>query len=484
MTIACLIGLAQNFVGDLFAIHQAGPPSSTFNNKNLATSASLLFLPITLSKLALTKAPLRKLAYSLASTSMLSYIMVCHTKGIWLAAVGLIGIALLTYLTRGASEKRAINGWIAADKYHLLGIVAISLTLFLAPGTRSKELLYHELNSLAEQSANVRMGFYSDAIPLIKQHPLMGIGSGSLRREFRAEPGGDYAAQHAQDNMYLSRLHNDHLQYLVEHGVVGLILWLALLAALYRSSVGFLKDDRHPEGERVIAFSLLLGVTGMLLHALISFPVRSVSTGSLFWLMLGLLLAHQSNSTTSKPLRLPSTLKFTLVALLLAVSVFAINHVMSRAIGSYYAKQTLDVLPKGYCFAAKFYLKNVLETSELDLYSAQLLALTYDHCPGDSPEQIISLMDQILIFEPNHSLALVVKGDAAIKLGDRQTAAESYRHARQVNPLEQRAYIGSAQLEAEEGNLARAVELLQQALETGRDNDTARRLLEHYQNRK
>jgi hypothetical protein len=148
----------------------------------------------------------------------------------------------------------------------------------------------------------------------------------------------------------------------------------------------------------------------MLLHALVSFPVRSVSTGSLFWLVLGLLFAYQNNDTTKRAFRLPSALKFTLVVLALVLSVFAITHVMNRAIGSYFAKQASEILPKGYCFAAEFYLKNLLETTKLDLYSAQRLALTYDYCPGQSPQKVIGLMDQILDFEPNHSMALVVKG--------------------------------------------------------------------------
>ena len=75
----------------------------------------------------------------------------------------------------------------------------------------------------------------------------------------------------------------------------------------------------------------------------------------------------------------------------------------------------------------------------------------------------------------------MVKADAANELGDRRTASESYTHARLVNPLEQRAFIGSARLEAEKGNRERAIDLLQQALETGRENETARRLLELYQ---
>lgn len=477
MTIACLIGLAQNFGVNPFGIHQARPPSSTFNNKNLAASAALLFLPAALGKLALSKSRLNKLAYSLASTSMLSYVLVCHTKGVWLAAMGLIGIALIAYLSRGQSEKQAINGWIAADKIHLLGIAAISLALFLAPGERSKDRLYQDLNSFAERSTNVRLGFYSDAIPLIKQHPIVGIGSGSLRRDFRAEPGGNYAVQHAHGNKYLSRLHNDHLQYLVEHGLLGLGLWLAMLVTLYRSATGFLKHNSPPSGTRVIGLSLLIGVTGMLLHALVSFPLRSVSTASLFWLAVGLLLAYQGNTFTHRSVRLPSAFKHLLVPLLLVLSVFAITHVMNRGIGSYYAKQASESLQKGNCFAAKLYLNNIVGITSLNLHSAQLLTITYDFCPAANPEEIAGVMDQVLEFEPNHSLALVVKGDAATELGDRQTAFDSYRRALGVNPLEQRAYVGSARLEAENGNREKALELLHKALAIEPENRAARELL-------
>jgi O-antigen ligase len=482
ISVACFIGVLQNFGWNPLAIYQAEPPSSTFVNKNLAASASLLLLPVTIAQLLLTTNGVRKTLLFIASTLLLAYILIAHTKGVWLAGIGTLFIALMSYLF--SNQKEPIRQHLKQNRLHLLGITLLSLALFLAPGVRNAGDFNPDQYTLTSGSSLVRLGFYSDALPLIADHPIIGVGSGSLRYDFRADPDEKYKAQHAEGNKYLARLHNDHLQYLVEHGLVGLALWLAMLFVLFKSTKRHLDNKQIAFDEKLIPFFLLLGITGMLLHAMVSFPLRSVSTGSLFWLCIGILFSYQHKEKTEKRLTLPDSIKYPAVAAMVLASIFAIHNITNRAIGSYFVKQASDMLVSGYCFAAIIYLDNALAVSSLDIRSAQLLAVTYDHCAGQPAEKTIALMDGILAFEPNHSLALLVKGDIAYNTGNTDTAFALYSHVRKVNPLEQRAYLGMARIQAQKNHPQEAINLLKQALEINAKNDTARELLAVYENLK
>jgi tetratricopeptide (TPR) repeat protein len=141
------------------------------------------------------------------------------------------------------------------------------------------------------------------------------------------------------------------------------------------------------------------------------------------------------------------------------------------------------MLAKGRCVAAKLYLNNLLETSKINLKSAQVLALTYDYCGVGSPEATKELMDRILTFEPNHAQALLIKGNLAYEEGEYDAAFDLYSHAQQVNPLEPRAYLGMAQIQAARGHLDTAAQLIEQALEINSEHKGARALLKQIKSR-
>jgi O-antigen ligase len=481
LSLAALIGVLQNFDWNPFDLHQSAIPSSTFNNKNLAASASLLFLPFIFFQLFVSHGLSQKLLYSLAATATLSFILVSHSKGVWLAGVCLLLITLITYLSRRKEDRQDIRQLFMANRIYLAVIVLFSLAIFVTPGARNQGEIELENYTLAAKSGMLRMGFYKDAVPLIAEHPIVGVGTGGLRREFRAQPGGDYARQHAEENLYLNRLHNDHLQYLVEQGLIGLALWLALLITLFKTAIGYVKNSDNALNDKLAVYSLLLGISGMLLHAMVSFPIRSVSTGSLFWLSIGLMLSYQNDREEIESHAIPAKVKYPLVSTLLVISVFAIYNVTHRIIGSYYTKQASEILAPGYCFATKFYLNNLLETTHLELQSAQLLAITYDYCGGESPEKTMAEMDSILAFEPNHSLALLVKADSAYQLGEHDMAYSLYLHAQQVNPQELRAYLGLAKISTDNNRPAEAIKWIMQALDIDSENVKANEMLKALQ---
>ena len=227
---AALIGIWQNFGWNPLPIYQAAPPSSTFVNKNLAASAAYLFLPVSLAMLMLSEARSHKLLFWLSSTLLLTFVLISHTKGVWLAAAGCLLLTVVFYNLSDAKAK--YRGRLRENRIYILSMLIVSCVLFALPGVRNKAAFEVDQYSLSSGSSKVRLGFYRDALELIERDPIAGIGTGSLRRDFRAQPGGPYQRQHAERNRYLSRLHNDHLQYLVEQGLIGFILWAGMIGTL------------------------------------------------------------------------------------------------------------------------------------------------------------------------------------------------------------------------------------------------------------
>lgn len=99
-----------------------------------------------------------------------------------------------------------------------------------------------------------------------------------------------------------ANVHNDYLQFLCEHGVVGAGLLVAIVlllvvpvfakwVRLYRTA-RFMKADKAPPGPRVVfclpagAFWILLGNAALLVHAVGDCPMRSAAVLSTFFVSL------------------------------------------------------------------------------------------------------------------------------------------------------------------------------------------------------
>ena len=479
VSLSCLIGIWQNFNWNPLQLYQGAAPSSTYVNKDLAASAALLFLPLSLALLLSSEKRSRKLLFFTSSFLILSYILVSHTKGVWLAGIILFACAGLAFYFSGSRQR--CSQYLADSKSYVISIVAVSLLIFSLPGVRNIEPTTADQYSITSASASIRMGFYRDALQLVAEHPIAGIGTGSFRREFRSRPGGTYQAQHAQQDMYLTRLHNDHLQYLIEQGLPGFLLWLSMIYLFIRTIGSYLKDESALPKERLIAFSLFLGIAGMAIHAIFFFPLRNAATGSLFWLAIGLALSYCVRSAGNREIILTPLKRYLLIPLLLLITLFSVHYITKQAIGSYLLKQASESISKSYCFAAKTFANNSVEAADMDIPKAHVLSLIYDICPSDTATEANQAMERILAFEPNHSRALLIKGDIAYKTGDNLTAARLYEETLRVNPASIRAYLGLARIHHEAHRDESALLMAERALEIDGSNQAAREFLDSLQ---
>jgi O-antigen ligase len=159
-------------------------------------------------------------------------------------------------------------------------IVGIFLSLFY-PKLNENRTPITSLKTFADY--NNRLGYWSRAIHVIKDYPILGTGVNTystVQWRYENESGwGGYP-------------HNSYLQMAAETGVIGLFSFFWLLFSLYKNSFKNLRKMQRPE-LRFLLISFLTGLSGLLIHSFFDTTLYSVQLSSFMWLLMGLIVALQ-----------------------------------------------------------------------------------------------------------------------------------------------------------------------------------------------
>ena len=101
----------------------------------------------------------------------------------------------------------------------------------------------------ANQNAIQRLVFFQDGMKLFRQSPILGLGLGGFQNNVYS----------VQDFYYTTKyIHNHYIQSLVDTGVVGLLLWVGLLAASAVALVRLWKKEKDDGSSLAGALCALL----------------------------------------------------------------------------------------------------------------------------------------------------------------------------------------------------------------------------------
>jgi O-antigen ligase len=195
--------------------------------------------------------------------------------------------ALLIWFSYEHFGLRAIKYWIA--------VILLGLTFHHFnpnyPNSRltgiSAELASENKNTGAQTAAGLRLEFYQNTLTLIKKHPLIGGGTGSLENE--------YFALVEKTKIIQKRVPNPHNQYLLttqELGLVGLVLLLAFWLTHWWQSYKLKSTE-----DGTILRGLIITITvGSLFNSLL----LDASEGKFYCLMAGVFLSSFSPNKAIK----------------------------------------------------------------------------------------------------------------------------------------------------------------------------------------
>lgn len=218
------------------------------------------------------------------------------SRGGWLSA--LAGVALcLVLLRRGTRD--AERPFFPAGARTALGVVALGAGAAVAfalvpvpgpdpaaPGNDIDVRLEQTLEGPA--SWERRLADWRDSLPMLADHPLVGVGLGAWGAAFPRYDTSPWLGTRAH------RAHNDLLQLVCETGLPGLALSAAALAAVAGGLGRRLSGPSLP-----VAAAAMGGFCALLLHAFVDFGLRVPAIPLTAAILLGVALGEGGGARTS-----------------------------------------------------------------------------------------------------------------------------------------------------------------------------------------
>ncbi|PZQ43999.1 MAG: hypothetical protein DI551_11030 [Micavibrio aeruginosavorus] len=204
--------------------------------------------------------------------------------------------------------------------------------------------LYGTVSLEMENPTNNRLYIWESTLHMIKDKPLLGTGMGTY---FLLYP--EYRLKEEADGVFLA--HNDPLQFWVELGVLGPILFYAFAVACAARSFKALKQ-LGPEKirERLIIVSIFAALTALVAQSHVSFNHYNLSILMLEGLLLSLWF-HATGQALKEPQSLsglPETMPAAVNKIILALPLVLMGWLFSSVMaGEYYASRARDNLFAG-----------------------------------------------------------------------------------------------------------------------------------------
>jgi putative inorganic carbon (HCO3(-)) transporter len=270
--------------------------SGAFRNEQLLAAFLCLMLPLAVTASFAQPELWQRLLAQVTVVTLGGCLMLAQNRSAWAgAAAGLTVLAILHAL------RARRDGWSLPPRQQLIIpalIVTLAAGLFLAagrmgfdPSQRAKTL--QALNR--DPTTQWRMGMWSKAVRMVRDRPVTGWGLGSFALEQARyyHPAIDTRSQReiARSGASLGELaHNTYLHVAAETGVVGLVLYLAVLSSVTLFALRA-AGDRCSLDRRPLLFGCVAGIAAQAASAFAS-PAWELAECSLFlWLLLGFAVA-------------------------------------------------------------------------------------------------------------------------------------------------------------------------------------------------
>ncbi|SMF68205.1 Lipid A core-O-antigen ligase and related enzymes [Paenibacillus uliginis N3/975] len=188
------------------------------------------------------------------------------------------------------SAKKGSSLWIPVGS-----VVIGGLLIFLFIGTSVKNILPQNIAirldniNFNQHSVLERFTFYKDAMKVVADYPIFGAGGGAWASLY----------EQYQNNPYTSRqAHNFFLQYLIEVGIVGFLIFMSfILYIFYKYIRGYMKADEEGRNSHFLYVIIVLSI---LMHSILDFNLSYVFMGILVFLGLGGMAAVMDSKPLTK----------------------------------------------------------------------------------------------------------------------------------------------------------------------------------------
>jgi O-antigen ligase len=424
-----LLGLAQAWLG-WQGLPQSSPPAATFMNRNLAAAMLVPLLPLASTAMLAERRPLARWLSALAVGVGAALLVATRTRGAWLGALAGAAAALLVgWRRRPAWPLRPLT---AAPIAAALLIVLVSLAVPVA-GPEPVPTLAGRLSSFAAPLAGtgaIRAALWRNSWSMIEDEPIVGHGAGRfpvaypLYQQARVRTplfGTERQPEHAE---------NDWLEFAAE---LGLPAALALVIVFAGALVRLARRSSARSAAQMAALA------GLLVHALVSFPLHHSPTAWLAWVLAGRAWSVQAPRARAMAPVWRATLAGAAVLLLLAASAIARAELRARA----RLADALRAEERQACGEALAAAQDAVRAAPWLRREQGLAAMVHFACDREAQRSLVPL-ERALAMQPHQLNLLLAVGARRLKAGDPAAAEEAFRHALRVAPDLARAWLGVA----------------------------------------
>jgi O-antigen ligase len=280
--------------------------------------------------------------------------------------------------------------------------------------------------SQSRVSVEQRVAIYKTAWEMIQEHPLFGIGLGQVGMVYPAYQFKPYVPSDYSNHpyVYTEHIHNEFLQFWVEGGLVGFLLFIAVLAAYGMALRKTLLMPTVSSKDRELLLGVSAALAALLVQALSNFPFQVAPTAIVFGLFLAAPLALRPTPVSDQSLRLSN-----LQGVVMGLALFMIAGVGLRAVGA---------------------------------------SIAYRNTAGETNlgnhEKAIYYGSRLVSLSPLNPKAWNMEGQALEQGGKSDAALQAFQKSLALNPDYVENLMEMADLKAKAGQLPEALGLAQSAL--------------------
>jgi O-antigen ligase len=233
---------------------------SIVQSPNVLGSYMVLMAPIAMA-LAIRDKSRMRYVWALIALVLLAALVFTGSRGAWLAFAGSIGLLVMLV------DRRLFIAFLAAAVLAAVFVPQIS--------SRFEHLFSAEY--IEKSSNDGRIARWLNSYDLMRHEPVLGMGLGR------------YGGAVGQRNFGTIYVDSYYFKTLAEMGLLGLTVYLWLMAALFRSGFRIWRAERG--GQFFLYGGVLAGLLGVILHNAVENIFEVPFMNTYFWLLAGLLLS-------------------------------------------------------------------------------------------------------------------------------------------------------------------------------------------------
>jgi len=317
-----LVGILQFYEIAFTSLPGIFKPYGFMTNRNLFGSAQAFLLPFVIYTFYAGKRSWKVIA-GFALTVIAVSLLLSQTRSAWLSGISIFIVSLLLVLIFVPSlRKRWMLSSLAAIA---VAVVVISLLIFSNKESELAKSVTERAASLtvttrpqsaADVNTSERLKMWKKTLSMIKDHPLMGVGSGNWKVVIPSY--GLANTGYAQGGVAPDRVHNTYLQIASETGVPGAIFYFGMWVLI--AVIGFKMIRKTTSNDKkILVIVMLAGLSAVAVDSLFSFAVERIEHSIYMLLMAGIILGLYAQEPGTVKLKLQPIKKIILVPVVILI---------------------------------------------------------------------------------------------------------------------------------------------------------------------